>query len=62
MLERVLDFAGLAADERVLRYAERSAMARQCAAVLELAPVLREPFQRTMNVVSATRLRPAVET
>jgi hypothetical protein len=44
---RGLDFAALARDERVLAYAERSAVPRAPAAPLELAPVLERPFEST---------------
>lgn len=44
---RVLDFAVLASDERVLAYAERSAEPRARTGPLELAPLLRLPFERT---------------
>jgi hypothetical protein len=48
---RVLDFAGLACDERVLAYAARSAEPRAGTSALELAAVLRTPFERTASAL-----------
>jgi hypothetical protein len=47
VLARVLVFAGLALDERVLVYAERSVAPRPAERVLALAPCLRGPFAET---------------
>ncbi len=56
---RVLDFAALGQDERVLAYAEHSAEQGAPAAPLELAAVLRGPFELTHMRVNAADDRPA---
>lgn len=50
---RVLDFAGLARDERLLAYAEKSAAPRAPAAPLELPTILHGPFESTSTQLMA---------
>jgi hypothetical protein len=51
VLTRVLAFAALARDERVLAYAERTARPPAKAPPLELAPCLAAPFEATRRAL-----------
>ena len=55
---RALGFAGLTSDERVLAYAQKSARVGGPPAPLELAPILRGPFERTENALLAGPTHP----